>query len=455
VRSAEPPVTRGEAEAGMVIEPGSPLVESDFGHLLRGRAIGVCRPRSVAELVSIVAIAIRDNLALTVRGGGLSQGGQCLPDDSVVVDMSSWNEVGAVDRGRRTVRCEPGATWRAVLAETLREGLVPKVHPLNLDVTVGGTLSAGGVGSTSHRHGFAASHVYSAQVVLGTGELVTTGPYLNRHVFDAVFGGAGRVGVLASVELNLEIASERVRTWTLRYHDSSSLLAALSLASQRPWVDHLGAMCCATTYGSQKTSTGRRQPIRRWSFAMEVTRREGSESPPLDLTTGEVLHEEVDDLPLFLARYDGRFEMMHATGAWHEPHPWFEAFVPLAAADRILELIMRLPAFFGDGHRAAVIADSDRPLALAFPEPGPALVVAVLPMSVPSGLLPVAFKVIAELNTAVQSVGGCRYVSGWLSGRDSFDWTRQYGSRYERVAALERTLDPGRLFRSKLARIER
>jgi cytokinin dehydrogenase len=79
--------------------------------------------------------------------------------------------VGDVVAGER-IACGAGATWRAVLARTLPRGLVPRVVPSHLDPTVGGTISVGGIGSTSHRFGAAASNIDALTVVVGSGDQV-------------------------------------------------------------------------------------------------------------------------------------------------------------------------------------------------------------------------------------------------------------------------------------------
>src|SRR5689334_3290369 len=126
---------------------------TDFGGLTRGGALAVIRPASTRCLPEVVTIARRHGLKLTLRGKGLSQSGQAVANDSVLVDLSRCDAIGTADPAKQTIVCESGATWRALVAKAAESGLGPKVLPLNLDLTIGGTLSAGGFGSTSHRHG--------------------------------------------------------------------------------------------------------------------------------------------------------------------------------------------------------------------------------------------------------------------------------------------------------------
>ncbi len=428
-------------------------LETDFGRLVTGQALAVERPRSPGELASVFAEARRMRKRLSIRGGGMSQSGQSVPDSSVVVDLSSWNRLEGIHSGRQSIRCQPGASWRQVLQATLPLGLAPKVYPLNLDLTVGGTLSAGGLGATSHRHGFAAEHVLGAEVVLASGEPVVTSPSDNRDVYDSVFGGVGRVGAICSVELALERVSQRVETLLLRYDAPSRLVADQLTLTSRSAASYVSGMCSAAIMGLVQGPGGRRGPLRRWSYILELTFPAGADTGT-DLLDGlgfsEILHREADNLESYSSRFDVRFEMMRITGAWQQAHPWFEALVPASEAESTLAKVQALPPFFGDGHRISVVADGQRPAAVAYPRQSPAVVIAVLPMGVPAPLVPMALQQIAALDAHIYGVGGCRYLSGWLSRTGEFDWRKHYTKHFSRLAALRQRFDPDDVLCSKL-----
>jgi cytokinin dehydrogenase len=184
---------------------------SDFGRIASGRAHGVIRIERTEQLPTLIRLARTQGLHLTVRGAGLSQSGQSVPRDGLLVDTSGLRGIQAPDLQALSVVCQPGATWRDVLARVAPLGLTPHVMPLNLDLTLGGTLSAGGLGSSSHRHGLCVSNVGSVDVVLGTGEVVRCSSSVRRDVFDSVLGGLGRVGIMQSVEVRLARTAPTVR----------------------------------------------------------------------------------------------------------------------------------------------------------------------------------------------------------------------------------------------------
>lgn len=427
----------------------------DFGHLVRGDSRGVVRPRDVGEVEAVVREARALGVKLTPRTGGLGQSGQSVARSGLTLELGRLATVGEPDRERRTIRVGPGASWRAIAARTAPLGLLPPVMPLNLDLTVGGTLSAGGFGSSSHRFGIAASHVASATVVTGTGDTLRCGPTEERALFDAVFGGLGRVGVLAEVELRLRAVAPRVRTKVARYGDLESLLADARQLQAEPAVTHLEVACHGAVTG-MRASGDLRRPHVDWSFSLHVgveVDPAGGHASVLDALRGAILYEDEDSVLGHASRYEQRHAFMRATGAWNERHPWFEVILPSATASstirRALEL---LPPFFGDGHRVLLFADGDRPRGVAFPDE-PAVGFAVLPAAIPPALLDPALEALRAVHTLCVEAGGKRYGSGWLFEPGADDWRRHYGASYAALCEAELRYDPQALFDSCLGKL--
>ena len=84
-----------------------------------------------------------------------------------------------------------GTRWLDLLAQTIPQGGTPPVLVDFLELTVGGTLSVGGIGSQAFRFGPQVDNVLELQVVTGEGELVTYrfGTGTARHMF------CGRCGI--------------------------------------------------------------------------------------------------------------------------------------------------------------------------------------------------------------------------------------------------------------------
>ena len=92
-------------------------------------------------------------------------------------------------------------------------------------LSVGGTLSVGGIGETSYRFGAQVDHVVELDVVTGTGELVTCSEEREAELFSMVLAGLGQCGIIVRARLRLLEAPNSVVMRTMTYDDLSTFLA--------------------------------------------------------------------------------------------------------------------------------------------------------------------------------------------------------------------------------------
>lgn len=451
---------RVRAIRGLTVDHDPDTLEDaakDFGGLCSGRAWGVVRPQTVEALESLVALARTEGLTLIPRATACGQSGQSVPVGGISVDMRAFLNLEIFPE-RGVVRCGSGVTWRQLLAETARYGLAPEVLPLNLDISVGGTLSAGGIGSTSHRYGMAVSSVEAVEVVTGAGEVVEASSTVRHEVFDVVLGGLGQFGFICSAVLRLRQMRPRIRTTYLLYDNLASMVADQYSLAQQSACCHLEGFASAAVQGLRVSPTaGHREPFARWFYGLQVSEEYDPESdcgPVLQvqgMNYREVTHHESDTTVDHAARYDRRFEVMRKTGLREQPHPWLECFVPYDAAVEMLpSVISDLPIALGDGHRLMPIADVQRPRLSILPADTPVVAFAVLPTGVPQSFLEPALAGLRRAHDRLLEAGGKRYLSGWLFEPGDDDWERHYGELYPTWCRHKQNLDPDGLLRSSL-----
>jgi FAD/FMN-containing dehydrogenase len=177
----------------------------------------VVRPGSIADLQEIVRVCARHRAAMVVRGGGASYTDGYLPvrQGTVTLDMSRLTniEINAAD-GYVTV--EPGVTWAQLHAALKTRGLrTPMWGPFSgLAATVAGGMSHYAVNYGSGLYGVSAESLLGMDVILASGELVSTGsgggtgslPFFRFYGPDltGIFvGDAGAYGVKARMTLRL------------------------------------------------------------------------------------------------------------------------------------------------------------------------------------------------------------------------------------------------------------
>ncbi len=189
----------------------------DFGGMSTKMPEAVVIPKSIEEVSDIVRSAAANGVQLTIRGGGHSQGGQSITDRGLVLDTMNLDRVELL--GPDMVRAQGGAHWGTIIDTLQGTDRLPCVLVDVAEVTVGGTLSAGGLGTTSHRHGLQVGQVEQLEVVTGTGERMRCSRKENPDLFDAVRGGQGQFGVITDAWIRLRRAGQRIRQFELRYRD--------------------------------------------------------------------------------------------------------------------------------------------------------------------------------------------------------------------------------------------
>jgi len=399
--------------------------------------------------VDLCMFKIRVVPRVTSSGSGqsLSPGGLCL-------DLSRLDRIGPVDTGHRRVDCEPGVRWRELLAATLQHGLIPRVLPLNLDMSVAGLLSAGGIGANSHRHGPSIRHVAELDVVTGAGQLSRCSATGDPELFSAVLGGLGRFGIIARAALELRPALARVRTFHLVYLDSATWFADQERVVRDGRAEFVEAMCWMGAKGLRRpTETGSRV---QWLYGLQIGIEYGDAAPEraaalAGLSPAQVVHVDDETAAEFAARYQPRFDGMARSGAWQQLHPWLECLVPARRLAAVLPAILAaLPLSLGDGHRLLWVDTARRPPFFAAPASDDVVCFAVLPPGVAVAEREEVLPALAHVDRLLRDAGGKRYLSGWLGPMTEERWREHHGEAYPRWEALKRRFDPEGILRSAL-----
>jgi cytokinin dehydrogenase len=438
----------------VIVETSPDALESvteDFGHVLRGSPVGIVRPRSADEVAEVVTDAVQSGSRLTLRGVGHSAGGQALPADSVVVDLSEMRGIGNVDLERHTIRCEAGAELRQVVAATLEHGLLPRALTNLLDLTVGGLLSVGGVGPGSHRYGPLIANVAALDVVTGDGVLRRCSRTDARDLYDAVLGGLGRCGAIVSAELELRPVQHRVRTYYLLYDDLRRWMADQRALAGTDGVRAMEGFCSPNMQGLRGIG-GRRAGFAEWFFPVQVSFEFDDRLPPLpeELSPYRVVHVEDDEIAYFPGRHDMRFETIRRLGAWERPHPYIGALIEAEGlVDVLPEVLSALP--LGEGHRGIFfVATDDVPPLMALPEAQDVIFLSVIYPQILPQFLADTLVALQRAGDLLTRAGGKRYVADWLGDMTQSGWREHFGPHYGTWVESKQTFDPHGVFCSRL-----
>lgn len=309
---------------------------NDFGNRIRRRPAAVLHPASAADVAAVVRLGRENGLPVAARGAGHSVGGQALVRDGIVVALQTLGAVHHVGAGRMSV--DAGAPWSTVVSAALRHGLVPPVLPDHLGLTVGGTLSVGGIGGSSHRYGCIADNVPDLDVVTPDGDLVTCSPAQNPELFDTIRATQGRHGIITRATLRLVPAHRMARRYLLNYRDPGALLADQRRVIADGRFDHVLGQARAGAGGVRD----------RWVYQLEAMVAYTPPGIPDDAAllsdlaysrgTEEIASAGYAD---FLGRLGPVEEQLRAAGSWqHHPHPRCTVLLPARHAEAVVGAVL-------------------------------------------------------------------------------------------------------------------
>ena len=425
----------------------------DFGHVRHGTSQGVVQPTSVADVAEAVNAAASTGSALTIRGTAHSAGGQAVPYDSTVLDLTRLSSIGRVDIEAKTVTCEGGATLRQLVEATLPLGLLPRPLTNLLDLTVGGILGiGGGVGPSSHLFGAIASNVVDMQVVTADAALHECSRTVEPELFEAALGGLGACGVIVGARLRLRPAKSRVRTFYLLYDEHRRWIADQRLIADSG-ADAIEGFCSPLPQGLRGRG-GQRSSFVHWFFPLHVAIEFDEEEPELPdgIAPYRTLAVEDDDIGFFPGRHDARFEMMRQVGAWDRAHPYVSAFIDREALADVLPVVLdALPLSLGEGYRGGFLFDrADSPPLLALPSSDDLAFFSIMYPQIESAHLTAALAIHEAVSELLVQAGGKRYAADWMGEMDEDRWRARLGDRYDVWMSARQTYDPDGVFRSAL-----
>lgn len=204
----------------------------DFGNIIRIKPAAVLYPSSINDIINLIKSSFNSPKPFLVlaRGRGHSARGQAVAENGVVVEMSALKTIGFENKIRVWgdlelgfyVDVSGGDLWIDILTATIEHGLAPMSWTDYLYLSVGGTLSNGGISGQSFKHGPQISNVLEMDVITGKGDLVTCSSHIHSELFYAVLGGLGQFGIITRARIALDKAPKRVKWLRMLYNDFSS-----------------------------------------------------------------------------------------------------------------------------------------------------------------------------------------------------------------------------------------
>ncbi|GAA6624289.1 FAD-binding protein [Scytonema sp. NUACC26] len=411
----------------------------DFGHLVRRYPKAVLKPGSIDDIVNIIKFARTHNLKVAARGQGHTCFGQAQVEDGVVIDTSTLNKIHDISADRAIV--EAGVRWSELLQATLPQQLTPPVLTDYLELSVGGTLSSGGIGGATHRYGVQVDNVLELQVVTGKGHLLTCSPYQNQDLFETVLAGLGQCGIIVKATIRLIKAESNARVFLLDYDDLAAFTHDQRLLIEDERFNYVEGQIVSDSKGG-------------WRYLLEAA---SFYTPPNEPDNTSLLSslsytqgtEKIEDKTYFdfLNRLAPTVAFLQSIGVWSNPHPWIDLFVPATAVEKYISEVVSTLTLADTGNSPILLypVKTDRFTLPLFRVPNEQIVFlfAIL-RTAPSDDDTTSARMLADnrrLFERNRDLNGTRYPVG-ATAFSQEDWQQHFGSVWSRLVNAKRRYDP-------------
>ena len=413
----------------------------DYGHIVHQSPLAVLVPGSVEDIVRLVKFARKHGIKVgPTRGIGESHStqGQAQVEAGVVIDMSALAEIHEI--GAHHVVVDAGIRWIDLLAATVPLGKSPPTLTDFIDLSVGGTLSAGGIGGQAYKHGFQVDNVLELQVVTGRGHKVTCSAHHRADLFHAVRAGLGQFGVIVKAKLRLVTVPASVRVYTATYADLGTFLEEQAMLVDDGRFDYVEGSAAAGVTG--------------YSFVLEAAKYFDPADPPDDEElTGDLSFEAgtlaASDVSYFdfANRLAPTVEFLKQIGAWFLPHPWVDLFVPESQAASFIQAALDSTATADMGFGPILVYPFLRSKITApflrMPSSERVFILDMLRTAIPP--TPEKIDLLVAANRALYdqllAVGGTRYPIDSVPMSHA-DWQAHFGPAWCAFAAAKEAFDP-------------
>ncbi|XP_020583622.1 cytokinin dehydrogenase 6-like, partial [Phalaenopsis equestris] len=365
--------------------------------------------------------------------------------------------------------------WAEVLREVIKHGLTARGWLDYLDLTVGGTISVGGVGGYSFRHGPLVRNVLELDVITGKGEMLTCSEDLNQDLFHAIFGGLGQFGVITRARIALDPAPTMVRWVALVYNDfnifSSCEEHLISLDGDKEMKkgfnyiegfffsdsNHVENFISPFLSGRDRVLVGAFADKNKGAYIIEAAfHYDESSAATVDQDIDAILSDVMNGLQLkfttdlsyteFVDRVRVEEHKLRRRNLWNLHHPWLNMLVPKSKINFFNEKVFK--GIFQVEKPLGVILvypmnrnKWEEKWSLMFPEEEDIFYKIGLLIATEAGDLQRVLGLIEEIKrfSDENGLGMKEYMPYY---RSTEEWKRYFGSKWERIVKLKMKYDP-------------
>ncbi len=447
------------SEKVLSAEEAGKAYTKDFGRLRYETPLVVVKCQTTEDVATVVRYANKTKIPINPRGQAHSQNNSATSDGGILLDTSGLDTIFSIDADALTATCGAGLTWHELVKQTLPLQMLPPVLTTNLNVSLGGTLSVGGLGVATFRYGSQADNVVALEVVTGLGDVVTCSATENEDLFNVVRAGLGQFGIITKAIVKLRKCKPNIRKYFLLYEDVGALMedctALMELETSK--FGTIEATCRPCVQGTKSVGEGLQlgtgvQLFAYWLFPLHLTVEydDGEELDDAALLAGLQYHKHLhtDNLPQYesINRMEPLFELMKLNGAWEDAHPWMDTILPWTISQVFIEQLLEVYPPNALGPQGQILfwpsrTDTSSVPMLPIPKGDYAVGLGMLP-TIPHFAAEMVTEKIEAISDFSVQVGAKRYLSGLITFTTADEWASHYGDAWPLIVAAKETYDP-------------
>lgn len=192
-------------------------------------------PQTARQISEILKLANSAHFPVIPRGAGTGFTGGTLPvEGGVVLVLTKMNKILKIDPDNLLAIVEPGVVTYDLQKEVEKIGLFYPPDPASLkSSTIGGNVAEGAGGPRAVKYGTTKDYVLGLEVVLPTGEIISTGVQTVKSVvgYDLtklLVGSEGTLGIITKIILRLLPLPKAKRTMLAIFPTIESAAKAVS-----------------------------------------------------------------------------------------------------------------------------------------------------------------------------------------------------------------------------------
>jgi FAD/FMN-containing dehydrogenase len=168
-----------------------------YNGLIDRRPALIVRCRTRDDVIEALALARREGLEVSIRGGGHNVAGRAVTEGGVMIDLAEMKGI-EIDPNNATATAEGGVIWAELNNAAAEHGLAVTGGVISTTGIAGYTLG-GGLGWLMAKHGLASDNLLVVELVTAEGDLLRVDEASHPDLFWALRGGGGNFGVATSL----------------------------------------------------------------------------------------------------------------------------------------------------------------------------------------------------------------------------------------------------------------